>query len=188
MTSPFLSSNHRNNVLFETTSLTSKQTLSNDLHDIFHILKRTPNHQDLSRTNWPSPTYIIEKHTIINTPVFSQHQLSPFSHDEKQEFNNMAYCIAYCTIILMGISLGGWLGGLFEFLTNGFNGCSNEHRGHTKCQLQYASPNVTVRCVNIFYKNLTLINSAFICLCRFRNSPQRKYRDCAYLYADIRSF
>ena len=88
MTSPFLSPNHRNNVLFETTSLTSKQTLPDDLPDIFHLLKRTPNHPDLSRANWPSSTYIIQKHTIINTPIFSQHQFSPLSHDEKQEFNN----------------------------------------------------------------------------------------------------
>ncbi|UJR23826.1 hypothetical protein I4U23_026802 [Adineta vaga] len=184
--SPFLLSNKHNTTLYETTSITSKRTFSNDLHDISYLLKRTQNHRDLRETNW-SPAYIIQQQTIIRQHETSPSYLNKLNRAEKREFNKTSYCIAYCTIIILGISLGGWFGGLFEFITNGLNGCNNEQRGHIKCQVKYATRNVTARCVNIFYTKLTLKNNfPFICLCRFRNYSRGKYRDCEFLHANIR--
>ncbi|CAF4491676.1 unnamed protein product [Rotaria socialis] len=135
-----------------------------------------------------------------NTNVFTRDQLNKQYHiqrqksnkrffknekDEKQEFNNAAYCVAYCTIIVIGVTIGGWIGGLFELISSGHNGCSNEYRGHLKCQAKYKSLNVTTHCINIFYKNSILHNAPFICLCRFRNNSQGKYRDCEFLHANI---
>ncbi|CAF3457426.1 unnamed protein product [Rotaria sp. Silwood1] len=105
--------------------------------------------------------------------------------DERQQFNNAAYCIAYCTIIIIGITMGGWIGGLFELISSDHNGCDNEHLGHFTCQAKYATLNVTTHCINIFYKNSILYNSPFICLCRFLNYSQGKYRDCEFLHANI---
>ncbi|CAF1494453.1 unnamed protein product [Rotaria sordida] len=110
--------------------------------------------------------------------------------NDRQQFNNAAYCVAYCTIIIIGkkikgITMGGWIGGLFELISSGHNGCNNEHRGHLKCRAKYTSLNVTTHCINIFYKNSILHNYPFICLCRFLNNSQGKYRDCEFLHANI---
>ncbi|CAF5107645.1 unnamed protein product [Rotaria magnacalcarata] len=86
---------------------------------------------------------------------------------------------------IKGVTIGGWIGGLFELISSGHNGCNNEYRGHLKCQVKYESLNVTTHCINIFYKNSILHNAPFICLCRFRNNSQGKYRDCEFLHANI---
>ncbi|CAF2893906.1 unnamed protein product [Rotaria sp. Silwood2] len=135
-----------------------------------------------------------KKHTHVIDPFNKQYhtrQQKNFKRffrqedDERQQFNNAAYCVAYCTIIIIGVTMGGWIGGLFELISSGHNGCNNEHRGHFKCQAKYASLNVTTHCINIFYKNSILYNSPFICLCRFLNNSQGKYRDCEFLHANI---
>ena len=84
-----------------------------------------------------------------------------------------------------GIAIGGWIGGLFELITIGYNGCYNEHHGYFKCQVKYASLNVTTHCINVFYTNSNLKYSPFICLCRFHNNSKGKYRDCEFLHAKI---
>jgi hypothetical protein len=83
------------------------------------------------------------------------------------------------------VTTGGWIGGLFELISGGHDGCTNEHRGNFKCQIKYASFNVTTHCINIFYKKSIPNNSPYICLCRFRNNSKSKYRDCEFLHAKI---
>jgi hypothetical protein len=83
------------------------------------------------------------------------------------------------------MSIGGWTGGLFEFIFNGHNGCNNEHRGSLHCEVKYRTVNVTTHCMNIFYRKSIPNQSPYICLCRFRNQSKVKYRDCDFLYAKI---
>lgn len=125
----------------------------------------------------------------------------------KQHFSTTAYCFTYCFVILIGkliffnrsfafffltekkkrkgFTIGGWIGGLFEFLESNYNGCLNEHLGSLQCFHRYASSNVTVRCLNTFYQKSSSNSLTYICLCRFRKNLTSKYRDCDFLHAKI---
>ena len=83
------------------------------------------------------------------------------------------------------MTIGGWIGGLFELISGSYNGCNNVYRGNSKCNTQYASPNVIVHCINTFYKRSNPDILPYICLCRFRNISTAKYRDCEFLHAKI---
>lgn len=87
---------------------------------------------------------------------------------------------------ISGTTIGGWIGGLFEFIFSGNHGCSDVHNGHLYCENKYASGNISTSCVNIFYKNSIMVTAPYICLCRFRNQSNGKYRDCDFLHAKIR--
>ena len=84
-----------------------------------------------------------------------------------------------------GVTIGGWIGGLFELISSGHNGCYHEHQGVIECERKYANINVTTHCINIFYERSILHKSPFICLCRLRNNAKGKFRDCNFLHAKI---
>jgi hypothetical protein len=85
-----------------------------------------------------------------------------------------------------GVTIGGWVGGLFELISGDHNGCNNKNKGNDMCRRKYSTFNVTTHCINIFYTNSILNNLPYICLCRFRNNSKGKYRDCEFLHAKIR--
>ena len=171
----------------------------------------------------------IHQQPIINTPIHRRHKASRFHHNrlkqkentrtidqwnkkshtkqqklfkrEKHQFNNTAYCIAYCTIIIIGklmynhknlskqikgVTVGGWIGGLSEFIFSNSNGCtSKKYQGNLKCLNKYGTRNVTTHCINVFHTNSISKNSPYICLCHLRNYSHVKFRDCEFLDAKI---
>ena len=86
---------------------------------------------------------------------------------------------------LKGITIGGWIGGLFEFISISLNGCTNKYQGNRKCQNKYGTMYITTHCINVFHTNSISKSPPDICLCRFKNNSHGKYRDCDYLNAAI---
>ena len=87
-----------------------------------------------------------------------------------------------------GVILGGWIGGLFEFLITGHNACENRHNGDFYCRSKYESLEIHSYCVNIFYNDRTMIDEnrrRYMCLCRLRNQTNVKYRHCDFIKAKI---
>ncbi|CAF0972928.1 unnamed protein product [Adineta steineri] len=197
-------------VISDSMSIASTKTSSSDLYSMSYLLnhiraQRISNNKSLSpsriiqqqsksHSSINSPRILMniqQKQTIISTPIHKRNQILSKSNKDtfimddysNKNLHRSLYKKFYKKFI--GVVIGGWLGGLFEFLTGGHNGCNNEYRGHVQCQKKYANLTIMARCINIFYTNLTLENSPFICLCRFRNNSQGKYRDCEFFHVKI---
>ncbi|CAF3385510.1 unnamed protein product [Rotaria socialis] len=181
---PSLASIH-SSILSESVSIASRKASFDIPYNISYLLKRIRGQQNFKVKNLSSE-YNTQEKSVCHEPVLHQYKSLLNNNIKLTDIQKSQYKTDVSTPILRrSVTIGGWIGGLFELISSGHNGCNNEYRGHLKCQAKYKSLNVTTHCINIFYKNSILHNAPFICLCRFRNNSQGKYRDCEFLHANI---
>ena len=85
-----------------------------------------------------------------------------------------------------GVAIGGWAGGLFEFVSGSYDACHPKNHGQSICDEKYSTIAVVAHCINLFYTKSAVDTPAYLCLCRSRNNSQGKYRDCDFFRVNIR--